>query len=70
MSEKKLSILNESESAKESEKNFDDARIQKIKKDFNKSRDRHSKPKIKEIRKDIYKIENKKNLSTQKNGKD
>ena len=51
---------------KESEKNFDDARIENIKKDVNKLRDKLSKPKIKEIRKDLYGIENKKNLSTQK----
>ena len=55
-----LSVLNKSESVKESEKNFDDARIEKIKKDFHKMRDRLSKPKIKEIRKDLYRIENKK----------
>ena len=42
------------------EKNFDDARIKKIKKDFNELRDRLSKPKIKEIRKDLYEVENKK----------
>ena len=45
---------------KECGKNFDDASIEKIKKDFNKLRDRLSKPKIKEIRKDFYRIENKK----------
>ena len=38
--------INESESVKKSEKNFDDARIEKIKKDFNKLRDRLSKLKI------------------------
>ena len=32
--ERLLSVLNESESAKESEKNFDDARIEKIKNIF------------------------------------
>ena len=42
------------------EKNFDDARIKKIKKGFNELRDRLSKPKIKEIRKDLYEVENKK----------
>ena len=36
---------------KESEKNFDDARIEKIKKDFNKLRDRLSKPKINRLEK-------------------
>ena len=60
MSEERLSSLNESESAKESEKNFDGARIEKIKKDFNELRGRFSKPKIKEISKDFYRIENKK----------
>ena len=40
MSEERLvSSLNESESVKEREKNFDDARIEMIKKDFNKLRD-------------------------------
>ena len=48
MSEKKLlSALNKSESVNKSEKKFDDSRIEKIKKDFNKLRDRLSKPKIK-----------------------
>ena len=58
--ERTLSVLNETDSVKESEKNFDDARIEKIKKDFNKLRDRLSKSKIKEIRKDLYRIRNKK----------
>ena len=60
MSEEKL-ISSINESVKESEKNFGNERIKKIKKDFNKLRDLLSKPKIKEIRKDLYKIENKKN---------
>ena len=59
--ERLLSSLNESESAKESDKNLDDASIEKIKKEFNKLRDRLSKPKIKEIRQDLYRIKNKKN---------
>ena len=42
------------------QKNFDDARIKNIKKDFNELRDRLSKQKIKEIRKDLYEVENKK----------
>ena len=49
---------------KESEKNFDYAKVEKIKKNFNKLKDRLSNLKIKEIRKDLYRIENKKNLST------
>ena len=55
--ERLLSVLNESEWVKESENNFIDAIIEKIKKDFNKLRDRLSKPTIKEIRKDLYRIE-------------
>ena len=39
---------------------FNSARIEKIKKDFNELRDRLSKPKIKEIRKDNSRTENKK----------
>ena len=45
----------------ESGKNFKDPRIKKIKKDFNELRD---KPKTKEIRRDLYEIANKSNLST------
>ena len=55
-----MNSINEPESVKESEKNFDNVRRQKIKKDINKLRDRPSKPKIKEIRKDLYRTENKK----------
>ena len=64
--ERLLSVLNESESVKESGKNFDDARIEKVKKDFNKLRDTLFRPTIKEIRQDLYRIENKKKSSTQK----
>ena len=46
--------------------NFDNARITKIKEDFNKSRDRCLNPKIKEIGRILYEIENKKNLSKSK----
>ena len=63
-----LSVLNESESA-ESEKNFDNARIKEIRKEFNKLRDIFSKPNIKEIRSNLYQIENKNNLSTKKKNK-
>ena len=49
-----LSAPNESESVKESEKNFDGAKIEKIKKGFNDLRDRFSRPKIKESRKDKW----------------
>ena len=64
--ERLLSVLNESESVKESGKNFDDARIEKVKKDFNKLRDTLFRPTIKEIRQDLYRIENKKNLPHKK----
>ena len=59
MSEEKL-ISSIYELVKESKKNFDYARTEKIKKDFNELRDRRSKPKMKEIRKNLYRIENKK----------
>ena len=59
MYQKRLkSSFNESKPMKEN--NFDSARIEKIKKYFNKLRDRLSKPKIKEIRKDNSRTENKK----------
>ena len=45
-----------------SKNNFNNARIKKIKEDFNKLRDRFLKPKIKEIGRNLYEIENKKNL--------
>ena len=53
-----LSALDESESAG-SGNNFNNARIKKIREDFNKLRDRFLKPKIKEIRRNLYEIENK-----------
>ena len=43
--------------------NFNNARIKKIRENFNKLRDRFLKSKIKEIRRNLYEIENKKNLS-------
>ena len=58
-----LSALDESE---RSVNNFNNARIKKIREDFNKLRDRFLKPKIKETRKNLYEIENKKNLSKSK----
>ena len=42
------------------------ARIEKIRKEFNESRYKFSKLKIKEIRKNLYKIENEKNPSESK----
>ena len=71
MSKKRLlSALNKSETVNESEKNFDNARIKKIRKGFNELRGRFFKPKIKEIRRNLYEIENKKNLSKIKNKRD
>ena len=52
-----LSAPNESESVKESEKNFDGAKIEKIKKDFSDLRDRFSRPKI--VEKRVEKINDK-----------
>ena len=63
--ERLLSALNEWESV-ESEKNLDNARIKQIRKGFNKLKDRFLKPKIKEIRRNLYEIENKKNLPKSK----
>ena len=57
-----LSALDESESPK-SGNNFSNARIKNIREDVNKIRYRFLKPKIKEIRKNLYEIENKENLS-------
>ena len=67
MSKERLSsALNESESVTESEKKFDGAKIEKIKKYFNKLWDRFSRSKIKEIRKDLYRIKDKKIFPHQK----
>ena len=63
--EKLLSALNESESAK-SEKNFNNAKIKKIREEFNKLRHRFLILKIREIRRNLYEIENKQNLSKSK----
>ena len=60
--ERLLSALDEPELA-ESENNFGNARIEKIREDFNELRHWFSKPEIKEIRKNLYEIENKKYLS-------
>ena len=63
--EKLLSALDESESAG-SGNNFDNARIKKIREDFNKLRHRFLNPKTEEIKRHLYEIENKKNLSKSK----
>ena len=66
-----LSVLKASESLKESEKNFDytepkkknsKPRIEKTRKEFNESRYKFFKSKINEIRRNLYEIENEKNL--------
>ena len=54
--ERLLNALDESGSAK----SLNNAKIKKIKEDFNKLRDRFLKPEIKEIRKSLYEIKNKK----------
>ena len=63
--ERLLSAVDESES-EESGSNFNNAEIKNIREDFNELRDRFLKPKIKEIRKILYKIENQKDLSKSK----
>ena len=65
--ERLINSLNESEPVKESEKNFDDAGIKKIKKGLNELRDTLSKRKIKKTRKVLYRIENKKIKEIEKN---
>ena len=54
-------IISHNESKPLKEKNFDGARTEKIRKKFNELRDVLYKPKIREIRKDPYRMENKKN---------
>ena len=49
-----------------SERNFSKARIEKIKKEFNESRHILSKSKLNEIRRNLYEIENEKNLFASK----
>ena len=46
--------------------NFNSGRIKKIREDFKKLKDRSLKPKIRETRRNLYDIENKKNLSKSK----
>ena len=58
-----LSALILSKPVKKDEKpNFSKARTEKIERDFNKSRHKFSKSKIKEIRRNLYEIKSKKNL--------
>ena len=61
-----LSALTSSKPAKKGKKpktNFSKARIEKIRKEFNDSRYKFSKLKIKDIRENLYEIVNEKNLS-------
>ena len=63
------SALNSSKPAKKGKNpkaDFSKARIEKIRKEFNESRYTSSKLKMKEIRKNLYIIENEKNLSESK----
>ena len=64
--EKLLSALDKSIESAGSRNNFNNARIRKIREDFNKLRDRFLKPKIKKIRRNLYEIKNKENLSKSK----
>ena len=71
MSKKRLlSTLDESECSSiellGSVNNFNSGRIKKIREDFKKLKDRSLKPKIRETRRNLYDIENKKNLSKSK----
>ena len=54
-----------SQNQQKNKKNFDNIKIKEIGEDFNKMRDWFLKPKITEIRKNLYEIENK-NLSESK----
>ena len=60
--ERLLSALSKSKLV-ESKISFDDKKLKKIREDFNKLRDRFLKLKIEKIRKNLYEIKNKKNLS-------
>ena len=57
-----LSALTSSKPVKKPKTNFSKARIEKIRKEFNESRHRFFKSKINENRKNLYEIENEKNL--------
>ena len=58
-----LGVLASSKPARKGEKpNFFEARIEAIRKEFNESRHKFSKSKIKKIRKNLYKIKSEKNL--------
>ena len=65
----KVCLITPSRKAKKGKKpktNFSKAKIEKIRKEFNESRYKFSKLKVKEIRENLYKIENEKNLSESK----
>ena len=60
--DKLLSALISSKPVKSEKPNFSKARIEKIRKKFNKSRYKFSKSKINEIRRNLYEIKNQKNI--------
>ena len=61
-----LTLLKPVKKGEKSKTSFSKARIEKIGKEFNKSRHKFSKSKINEIRKNLYEIENEKNLFASK----
>ena len=63
--ERLLNALSESELV-ESEKKNDDKKLKRIRKDFNESKDRFSKPQINQIRRNLYDIKKSKILSKSK----
>ena len=68
--DERLSALISSKPVKKSEKpkiNFSKPRTEKIRKELNESRHKFSKSKINEIRRNLYEIENEKNLFSIKN---
>ena len=68
MSKKRLlSVLSKPKLIKN---NFDNERLKKIREDLNKSRHKFSKSEIKDIRKNFFKIESKKNSFNAKNKRD
>ena len=66
MSKERLLIALDKSESTGSRNNFNNARIKKIRKDFNKLNDRFLKPKIKVIRRNLYEIENKSIFLNQK----
>ena len=63
---KKAKKVKKAKKGKKPKASFSKARIEDIRKEFNESRYKFSKLKIKEIRENLYKIENEKKLSESK----